>query len=79
MWRSDLLPQVANQELLDEIEDAVQRCREELREAAEIDDDPVVADDEEQLRVDEGDVTDGRRARKTTTRYVPTWFLSELR
>ena len=78
MWRSDLVNQTTNEDLLEEIEDAVQRCREELREANEIDDDPVVADKEEEVHVAEGGETDGRRARKRTSRYEPTWFLPEL-
>ena len=78
MWRSDLVNQTTNEDLLEEIEDAVQRCREELREANEIDDDPVVADKEEEVHVAEGGETDGRRARKMTSRYEPTWLLPEL-
>lgn len=78
MWRSDLVSQTTNEDLLEELEEAVQRCRGELREADEIDDDPVVADNEEEAHVAEGGVIDGRRARKLTSRYEPTWFLPEL-
>ena len=70
--------QTTNEDLLEEIEEAVQRCREELREADEIDGDSVVADNEEAVHVAEGGTTDGRRARKMTSRYEPTWFLPEL-
>ena len=73
-----MVSQTTKENLLEEIKEAVQQCREELREADEVDDDPIVADDEEEVHIAEGGATDGRRTRKLTSRYEPTWFLPEL-
>ena len=43
-WKSDIERQTSHPELLQEIQDAVQRCREQLNEGRE-DDDPVVRDE----------------------------------
>ena len=76
-YRSDLVSQSTNSELLQEIDDAVQRCRAEIHDT-EPDDDPVVANekDEDLAPVDTSEP--GRRSRKATEKYTPTWMVSHF-
>ena len=71
MWRHDLLQQNCNEELLQEVADAVQRCRDQLNIGREPDDDPEVGD--ETVATDEAAVP-GIHGRPGRVRQAPTRF-----
>ena len=72
MWRHDLLKQNCNEELLQEVADAVQRCRDQLNIGREPDDDPVVGD--ETAITDEVVVVPGTHGRPGRNRQAPARF-----
>ena len=80
MWKHELERQSANPELLREIAEAVQRCRDQLNLSREPEDDPVAEDEEVALPDNEAPPL-GRgapRVRKAPERYSCTLVADPL-
>ena len=89
-WRvyGDAHARSCNEELISEINDAVERCRLRLNDhGAQPDDDPVVHDEEvdidapEEVAGDDLTVEErGRppRTRRTPAHYTPSWYVDEI-
>ena len=74
-WKSVLLRESCNQELIDEVEAAVAACKLRMNDRTDDEDDPVAED--EVVINEESDVTEltEKRQRRAPEKYSPTWFM----
>ena len=74
-WKSVLLRESCNQELIDEVEAAVAACKLRMNDRTDDEDDPVAED--EVVINEESDVTElaEKRRRRAPEKYSPTWLM----
>ena len=74
-WKSVLLRESCNQELIDEVDAAVAECKLRMNDRTNEEDDPVAEDDV--VIKEESDVTKlaEKRARRAPEKYSPTWLM----
>jgi len=74
-WKSVLLRESCNQELIDEVDAAVAACKLRMNDRTDDEDDPVAED--EVVINEESDVTElaEKRRRRAPEKYSPTWLM----